>query len=226
MLNLSDTELKNIYRDSYVKKYHQKDTGRLKKVINKIKFDKKDIVADFACGNGLLAALISNKVSTYTGVDFSEAFIKDARERNKHLNNASFTEMDIIDFCKQNPETYTKAFAMDFSEHIYDEQFLNIFQAIKDSLVPGGELYIHTPNRNFVLEILKSRGFMPQIVGHIAVRNFDEYKKLLDNIGFSKIENYPLSHYVPVLKLLHILSYIPLLGKYFKARILIKCLKQ
>lgn len=225
MSNLTDSELKNIYKDSYVKKYHQKDTGRLKRVLSKIIFYKNDIVADFACGNGLLAGLISHKVDKYTGVDFSEAFINDAKDRNKHLTNVTFQEIDIIDFCKQNPEKYTKAFAMDFSEHIYDEQFINIFKAIKDSLIQGGELFIHTPDSNFILEILKSKGIMPQIVGHIAVRNIKEYKMLLDNVGFSKIESYTLSHYILVLKIFHIFSYIPILGKYFKARILIKCIK-
>ncbi|PID30056.1 MAG: hypothetical protein CR982_01685 [Candidatus Cloacimonadota bacterium] len=225
MINLTDEELKDIYTEDYVSKYHKEDTGRLKNVIENIDFNKDDNVIDFACGNGLLAGIIADKVNHYTGIDFSKPFIEDARKRNNSLKNVDFIESDIVQFNKNHQNTFSKAFTMDFSEHIYDEQFITIYRSIYDSLKNGGELFIHTPDGNYFLEILKARGILKQVTGHIAVRNFMEYKRLLQEVGFSKIEHKTLPHYVPILKKLSFLSKVPLIGKYFKARIFIKCTK-
>ena len=51
---------------------------------------------------------------------------------------------------------FDKAFSLDFTEHIYDEEFLNIFKSIKQTIKKNDELYIHTTNGNYFLEIRRA----------------------------------------------------------------------
>ena len=104
-----------------------------------------------------------------------------------------------------------------------DNDFLEIYYSIKKSLKEGGQLYIHTPNGDYFLEILKKLGVIKQITGHVGVRNFRQYKDLLTSIGFTELKVEYIPHY-NILGLFHFLSYIPIFGKFFRARLLIVCI--
>ena len=198
---------------------------RLTRLIKYIDFNKEDRVADFACGNGVLLDLIYNKVFSYDGIDFSEDFIQLAKKRKEEngINNAKFYSMDILEFCKDKIGVYDKAFAMDFSEHISDDEFVSIFRSIKRTLKDNGKLYIHTPNGDYLLEIFKKLGLMKKDKGHIGIRNDEQYIYLLRKIDNKNIKIKYLAHYLSYLSIFHFLSYIPFFGKYFKARLFIEC---
>ncbi|MBD3329956.1 methyltransferase domain-containing protein [Candidatus Peregrinibacteria bacterium] len=206
---------------------YKMQTSRLKRLIPHLKFDKNDNVAEFGCGNGIFADMIFNKIKTYTGVDFSKDFIELAKKRHKKLNidNCKFIGADIIEFSVNHKAEFDEAYSIDFTEHIYDEDFIKIFRAIKNTLKIGARLSIHTPNKDFILELLKEKGILPQQKEHIAVRNFEEYKKLLRQLGYREIKVKYISHYIPILIKLHKLSHIPIIGKFFKARLLIECIR-
>jgi len=198
---------------------------RLIRLIKYIDFNKEDRVADFACGNGILLDLIYNKVFSYDGIDFSEDFIQLAKKRKDKngIINAKFYCSDILEFCKDKTSLYDKAFAMDFSEHISDDEFVSIFRAIKGTLNDSGKLYIHTPNGDYLLEIFKKMGLIKKDKGHIGIRNDKQYINLLRKIDNKNIKIKYLAHYLNYLSVFHFLSYIPFFGKYFKARLFIEC---
>jgi cyclopropane fatty-acyl-phospholipid synthase-like methyltransferase len=116
------------------------------------------------------------------------------------------------------------ATAFDFSEHVDDEDFLHIFSAIRASLKPSGRLLLHTPNLEFFLERLKDWGVLRQFPEHIAVRSPSDHLRLLEDCGFDiqfvRIER--IAHY-NMLRVLHPLSRIPVLGRCFAARLFIEC---
>lgn len=114
---------------------------------------------------------------------------------------------------------------MDFTEHLYDKDLLLILKQINISLRQNGKLFIHKPNADYFLEILKEKGIMKQVSGHDGVRNFEQYKKLLTKSGFKNITVKYLNHFLTIFKPLHLFSYLPIIGKYFKARLLIICSK-
>lgn len=221
----SENDLKKMHGKDYVKSFERGQSKfRLERLINGIDLKSNFKVADFACGNGMLLPLVANKVCEYTGIDFSEEFIQAAEKRKKSLSiqNAKFFCIDILDFCTKNPNIYDVAFAMDFSEHVYDKDWLRILKAIRKSLKPGGKLYIHTPNSEFFIERMKARDFiLKQFQEHIAVRSPTENCDILEEAGFNISRVEIISHY-NILKLLHPLSFIPLVGKLFKARIFIE----
>lgn len=179
MKKLNRRRLEDLYSTNYVSKFcfaERKQKRRLERLLKFINLKKDDLVLDVGCGNGLLLDSISSKISFYYRVDFSEDFIKiaNSRQEKNKIKNAKFVCGDINIFCKGFKNTFDKIFALDFVEHIYDEDFENIFISIYNSLKIKGELYIHTPNGEYLLEILKKKGILKQFPGHIGVRTMVE----------------------------------------------------
>lgn len=221
MKKLSSEEIKSLYIGKYVNNLSKQTIRKNRRLLKYVEFEKTDKVVDFGCGDGRFAHLINNQIKEYIGIDFSADFITTAQEKilGKEITNVSFICDDIISFCKKNPNTFDKAFALDFTEHVYDEELLKILISIGTSLKKDGELYIHTPNGEYFIEILKKIGILKQFPEHIAIRSGKEYNKLLKDAGFNRISIYYISHYERILRSFHFLSYIPLCGRYFKARI-------
>jgi len=221
---LSKEQLKELYGERYVESFEKEQSNyRLERLINSVPLSSEFKVADFGCGNGMLFPLLSGKVDSYIGVDFSEEFIKAAKRKEyKSTTYVEFVCADIRKFCSDNRDVYDLAFALDFSEHVYDEEWVSILKAINSSLKDGGKIYIHTPNAEFFLEIMKQHNFVvKQFPEHIAVRNVKENCDLLKRAGFVVTKVNLISHY-NILRVLHPISFIPVIGKFFKARIFLE----
>jgi 2-polyprenyl-3-methyl-5-hydroxy-6-metoxy-1,4-benzoquinol methylase len=220
----SKQELLELHNKNYVNRFKAQKIIRLKRLIKFVTLDSSFKIADFGCGNGLLMELVASKSESYTGIDFSESFIEAAVQKkiSKNISNANFICSDIQKFCQQNLNCFDVAFAMDIAEHIYDKEWVSNLCNIKKTIKPHGKLYVHTPNANFFIEILKKNNFiLKQFPEHIAVRTPQDNIKLIELAGFKKIKIFFLPHY-NILKFFHIFSYIPFLGKFFKARIFIE----
>lgn len=222
-------DLRELYRQEYVNKFDTTSSTQIKRIeniINNLYIQSNTNVADYGCGNGLLYEVIKSKVSSYSGIDFSQEFIDIFKKRigSQNENNIKLYAEDIVEFAKYHNNEFDYAFTLDFSEHIYDNQFLEIYKSIFDTIKTGGKLFLHTPNGEYFIEILKDKGIMKQFPEHVAVRNYKQYVELLSKIGVANIEVRYLPHYTWI-KYLHILSFMPLIGKYFKARLLITVTK-
>lgn len=222
---LSERELRAIYDQRYVEQYDVHAVQRMLRMLPFFDLSEQDVVADFACGNGVLCDLIASRVRKYVGVDFSDAFIREAvgRRDARGITNAEFHCADIVAFCGEHPGELDAAFALDFSEHIYDDQFLRIFQAIHDALKPGAPLYLHTPNGEYFMERLRDSGVIRQIEGHVAVRDTRDQKALLAECGFTDVDVVYLPHYLYPASALHSLGALPLVGRHFRARLFMTC---
>jgi len=214
-----------MYDATYVRRYHKEGTLRISRLLDGIEFKSSDRILDAACGNGLLLDYIHAKVAEYWGVDFSQDFIDAATKRftPEQLKSAHFVAADLVVFCTERQDYFDKAFAIDFTEHIYDDDFKKIFTAIHTALKPGGKLLIHTPNGEYLLEIFKNKGFMKQFPEHIAVRTAQPYVGLLTVCGYKRIQVAYLPHHLPLLSAFDFLRHLPLVGKYFRARLVVTC---
>lgn len=224
----SPAQLREIYGKEYVERYIETHSlYRIERLMKYIDLSSNMIVADFACGNGMLMSLVAPKVASYIGVDFSEEFIREAHQKKQLLGikNADFFCSDINDFCDKHSESFDCAFAMDFSEHVYDDEWVRILTSMRKSLKTGGHLYVHTPNALFFSEILKDHSlFVHHHPGHVAVRSPDENAQLLVQAGYSIKKILLIPHY-NFLRFIHFLSYLPFFGRYLKARIFIEAIK-
>jgi 2-polyprenyl-6-hydroxyphenyl methylase / 3-demethylubiquinone-9 3-methyltransferase len=223
----TDEELRAIYNQSYVDQYDPHAVPRMRRMLPLFDLSSGDEVADFGCGNGVLLELVSPRVRAYTGVDFSKEFVRAAERRRDALGirNGTFHCGDIVAFCKDRPNRFDAAFALDFSEHIYDDQFLIVFRAICESLKPGAPLYLHTPNAQYFMERLKARGILTQVEGHVGVRDARRHQALLEQCGFAEVEIRYLAHYLYIASLFHGLGFLPLVGGLFRARLFLTCRK-
>lgn len=221
-------ELKELHGQQYADRFDKTQRPvRLERLVRKIRLNPHDKVADFACGNGMLMSLVAPKAHSYIGVDFSQPIIDIANAKKEALGitNASFECASIEEFCRSNQCAFNLGFALDFSEHVYDEEWLSILASIRSSLIGQGRLYLHTPNAKFMIEILKKHNFIfKQFPEHVAVRTMDENIALIEKSGF-KISRVSLIPHYNVLRYLHPLSFAPLFGAYFKARIFIEAIK-
>lgn len=227
----SSTDLIALYEgEDYTSRYHDSAGERISRIFKYVRFSKEDKVLDVGCGNGLLLPEIYKKIAKYDGVDFSKAFIKDAKKRAEikkiPKNKYRYYQDDVIKFCS-NHKNYDKVFALDFTEHINDTELKKIFTSVRDSMKKDGKLVIHTPNANYLLERLKPQKVKVERQGHIGLRSADQYKEIFRSIGYSKINVVPINHYVKILKPLHILSYFPQknISEFFQARLVIICEK-
>lgn len=229
MAETSSMDLKELYEgEDYLGRYHVEAGNRISRIVDRVEFTVKDKILDIGCGNGLLLPEIIEKIDHYDGVDFSKAFIKEAKglasQRKIPKKSYDLYAGDVINFCKSRSD-YDKVFALDFTEHINDEELINIFSSVKKSMKKGSQLIIHTPNKDYILERIKTNETKIKKQGHIGLRNAEEYERLFKKVGFKKVKVIPLNHYLGILKPFHIISYIPIrkISTLFQARLLVIC---
>lgn len=219
---------RKLHGKNYVESFERAQSSkRLSRIIDRIPKGIDLHVVDLGCGSGMALEFLCDNVSKYVGFDFSEEFIVAANERKKrlHADHASFECGSIIDLCHKYPNAFDVALAMDISEHVYDDEWQEIVTAAYGSLKPGGCLYIHTPNAEFFVEMMKAKGILlRQFPEHIAVRNAEDNRNFVARAGFNNVSVEFLPHY-NILRIVHVLSLIPLIGMFFQARILITAIK-
>jgi len=219
------SERVELHSGDYVARYNRKSLDRVRALARRMEITDHADVADFACGNGMLLHALGDRSGGYTGVDFSQDFIASAVQwaESRQLRNYQFICDDILNFSAQHPARFDVAATLDFSEHIDDALALQIYSAIRTALRPGGTLYLHTPNLDFIMEQAKQKGILPQFPEHIAVRSGAQTEALLEKAGFdrAKMKTEFIAHY-NILKHVHFLRFLPLIGKYFAARLWIE----
>lgn len=228
-MQLSEEERRNLHSGDYVSVLENLPLSRLERLLPYLDLRPSYRAVDFACGAGNFAELIHSRVEWVDGVDFAPDFIDTARRRaaERAIENVSYHCQDIVVFCDAHRSEYDVVTAIDFSEHIYDEDFVRIFGGAFNSLKPGGCLYIYTPNLTFFWERMKDVGLAKQFPQHIAVRDAQQNIDLLERCGFARhnIQLRFLAHF-NVLRSVHWLSHLPRIGKYFQAKLLIACRKE
>jgi SAM-dependent methyltransferase len=223
--SLPDRDARDLHGREYAERFDRMHGHRrLQQLLPLMRLTKGDDLVDFACGNGLLAAEVYERVGSYTGVDFSQPFIDLAIARAARLGarNLQFECASIGEFCATHAQRFDVACAFDFSEHVPDVEWRRILADMRGSLKSGGRLYLHTPNAAFVLEWLKRRNLiLRQSPEHVAVRDMPGNLELLRESGFSIVAAHFVRHY-NVLRFLHPLRHAPSIGSWFEARIFIE----
>ena len=102
----------------------KESNGRIMQLLKLIELKGDLVVADFACGNGIMLEFLDQKVGEYFGVDFSPSAIKNAEIRKKKLGatNAHFFCDSIQSFCEKNQQKNAHGMAFDISEHVGDQE--------------------------------------------------------------------------------------------------------
>lgn len=227
-MQLDENRRRDLHSGEYVQTLDKVPTSRIARLLPLIHFQPGCRLVDLASGTGVLAELVHDRVQSYEGVDFSPELVDLARRRaaEKGISNATFYCEDIVAFCARHREEYDIVTAFDFSEHVYDDDFLRIFGGAYSILKSGGRLYVYTPNLDFFYERMKGIGLAKQFPQHIAVRNPVRNLDLLLRCGFRR--DRILCSYPPhfnVFRHLHPLSKLPGVGRWFRAKLFFECVK-
>ncbi len=210
-----------MHGDDYVQRFSDKrQIARVARLVEHIELPISAKVMDVGCGTGILAGLLAPRYGSYTGIDFSEAMLQQARAnaRAGGLQHCDFLCADAVDVMRSQPGTWDAVFMLDISEHVPDAEWAGIVDAARLALKPGGKVYLHTPNLDFVLERLKHHGLMRQFPEHVAVRDARRNLGFFERAGYSAARCTTLPHY-NILRWLHPLSGLPVVGKYLTARL-------
>lgn len=227
MSERSNARSKELHSGEYVEQYERKPVSRIARLVPAMNLTPDTELADYACGNAMLLGEVHNRVRHYVGIDFSQDFIAAATRKAQAIgaNNCEFHCEDIVSFGNSHQDRFDVATALDFTEHVADDDLIPILASIRCSLKPDGRLYLHTPNLDFFMERMRDSGFiLKQRPEHIAVRSVEQNVDVLVHAGFSRddITVKLIAHY-NILRLIDPLKHLPLLGKYFEARIFIEC---
>lgn len=96
-----------------------------------------DKVLEFACGTGIVTALVAPHVHSIRAIDISDEMVSRAKEKTYtlDLSNVEVTQTDLFDPCL--PEGSFDA-VMAFNVLLYVDNFEEVMQRIKTLLKPGG----------------------------------------------------------------------------------------
>ncbi|MCA8940204.1 MAG: class I SAM-dependent methyltransferase [Planctomycetes bacterium] len=190
-----------------------------------------DILLEAGCSTGRSTRVLAPKVKQVYGIDFAEYAVELANKKAQDagLSNVEVRHDDISKMATIADASIDKIAAFDITEHVYDDVMKGFFQQAERVLKPGGYCCIYTPNLNHYIERMKSKNFIiRQFESHIAVRNWKQYKRLLDDSGaklrvdliYHTSSSYPLVRWFE-----KVLRFIPWFGKLFEFRICARLVK-
>lgn len=99
-------------------------------------------ILDAACGHGnVLFMLKMYGYRNIEGVDLSEEQVALARQVAGSVHQG-----DVLSFLAERKDTYDTVIAFDLIEHFGKQEVLSFLQHARDSLRPGGQVILQTPN--------------------------------------------------------------------------------
>lgn len=224
------TDRSSTYGDDYYLSLPA-ESGRIAAITRLLNLQGNETVCEIGCAAGHFLAAIAPYIGHGTGIDTANAAIRAAtRIKDKNnLQNIEFAGISAQDYAAA-PERRNQChyvFLMDVTEHINDDDLLDVLAASRQLLKRDGQLVIHTPNLDYWLERLKSKNILPQLEGHIAVRDLTQYVRLLELSGFEVVRQENLPHYRQPLRLVDsILLHTPLIGRFFASRLFVVARKK
>ena len=159
------------------------------------------------------------------GVDFDLAAVATASaNRDQHFPELQERcRFHCGDLASMQFETaFNKVLMPDFTEHIPDRVFSAILKNIGNQL-PDTTLYIYTPNRSHLFEILKHRNLiLKNEGGHINVKTRRQLERFLAGHGWRVESSTWRRSSIPVIRYFEsVLGHLPVVGALFQRRIVL-----
>jgi SAM-dependent methyltransferase len=143
-------------------------------------------ILDLGCAAGAITHYLSTFGCEVTGVDLEPLAIMKARGLfpGLHFEIANAYDMPFDD------ESFDKAVAADFVEHVDAETFLQVCGEVRRVLTPGGSFALYAPNPRHLIERLKEREILlAQNPTHIGLRDAETTAALLRKSGFEVLRS-------------------------------------
>jgi len=106
--------------------------------------ERGDVVIDVGCGSGVISSFLAQSGARTLGIDASHDAIAFA-SRTFTADNLSFRRGAFHEVFPLE-EPVDKIYCLEMIEHIYTHEAIEMLAVFRDSLRPGGRLYLTTPN--------------------------------------------------------------------------------
>ena len=224
----------NLYTSDYhmgiLKKYIDQNRfakSKTRNVLELIQPSANDVILEIGCSSGASSFICANKGAFVLGVDNDATAITVA----KNMSNVMLKKDGKCEFMVGPAEefmdvyNFNKVIMIDLTEHVDDKTFIEILKGISSTL-SGVHLFIYTPNKAHIFEILKRHNIiLKNDPTHIALRNMEEANTILEDQGYSIIRSYNRPSHIYLFSLLEtFLSQFPTIGKHFKRRLCIEAI--
>jgi len=161
----------NIYRDYYTKSY-------IKEHLTPSSGDK---VMDFGCGVGRVTSFLAPLVNRIAGVDLSSQMIEVAKRKNGNHHNINFLWLKSAPL--PYPEnSFNKIFTHWVMQHIPDAEAIIYFKEFYRTLNEGGKIFLFEQTKNDIAQYSDKHVY----------RTVDQYCRLIEQAGFSKVTVTPV----------------------------------
>jgi len=215
---------RNLHREHWFTNNEAKRARRWREVLRMLEPRATDRLLEIGCGAGEHSVRLARCVRQVVGVDLAVAGVRRAEDRadRARQSNAVFAASDAAALPFADA-MFDKVAAIDFVKHVDDAQLARVFAEVHRVLRPGGIVAIYTPCLSHYVERLKQRNLiLRQIPGHVAVRDAEPYRQLLECAHFHVRScrflpsDYPLFGAVD-----RVLAPLPGIGRWFRFRICI-----
>ena len=226
---------RGLYDDAYYGSLHphhwfknppRKYEERNRDVLRVVAPGPGDVVVELGSARGDVSFLMAGHCREVIGVDAAAEAIAmaEAERRRRGVANVRWLEADVADLSALETGSADAVAAIDLVEHIDDPTLRAMLSECRRVLKPGGRLGIYTPDRLHYVERLKARGLvLRQFPQHIAVRPALDYLRLLREAGFDvDLVDYAVSPFPGVRWVERLLAPLPLVGPFFRYRILVR----
>jgi SAM-dependent methyltransferase len=155
-----------------------------------------DRIVDLGCAAGAITHFLSSFGAETIGIDSEPLAIERARSL---FPNLEFVEADATRL-PFDDNTFDKAVAADFTEHLDDHAFREVLSEVHRVLRSGGTLSIYTPNPRHLIERLKKRNLvLAQNPTHIGLRDATQLKETLTAEGYTIERGNWVTSFIPLL---------------------------
>lgn len=181
---------------------------------------RDDVVLDLGCAAGEHALKLAPHVARVVGIDNSAAAIELARARASQVSNVEFVQASATNLIGFSDAYAHKIMAIDFVEHIADDELDRLQQEAYRVLKPGGRFVLYTPCGSHYVERMKAHNLiLKQIPGHIAVRTAGAYDCRFASLPWRVAERFYLPSTYPLFGLIdRALGPLPAIGPLFRFR--------
>jgi SAM-dependent methyltransferase len=173
-------------------------------------------LVDLGCGMGTFTVETAARGARALGVDPAPAAVATARQvaAAEGVERAAFVRADAAVLPLRDASADI-VLAADLTEHLDDVTLARILREAARVLRPGGRLVLYTPDRQHLLERLRSAGVMRQDPSHIGVRSAAELHAAVESAGLRVERRVWLPSHLPGLHLAEraLARWVPLLRR-------------
>jgi ubiquinone/menaquinone biosynthesis C-methylase UbiE len=163
-----------------------------KELLRGIKFSKDELILDIGCGNGLLTMLLGKRCKKVIGIDISEKAVTAAKRKSQYLKRRINSEIRCVKI--ENAEFENEYFDKIFSIYGVISLISNYVKVLNEAyriLKKDGQMIFSVD----CLELIEDIKLLEKHKREHCVEKYfkkEELKTLLEEIGFNRIDIYPI----------------------------------